>query len=98
MAKGLVIQSGKEILKDIWSLPKTFSLPVSSQMVPAFQVLVYFIGNNDKIVADSVFIPVHVITRHSIDLKINQHKDRSKDTLEVTMLGDPGNYVLSNSI
>ncbi|CAG7731091.1 unnamed protein product [Allacma fusca] len=92
MGKGLILQSGTEHLADKWSLPKSFSVVVSSEMSPGFRVLVYHITANDEIVSDSVFIPVDIISRHTMNLNLNQHKDRSKDTLEVQMLGDPGAY------
>jgi len=97
VSKGIIVQHGTQILDSTWDLPKTFSVPISSEMAPGFRVLVYLSTPGGEIVSDSVFTPVDHINRHKIDMKLNQVKDKSKDTVELRFLGDPAAYFGVNS-
>ena len=67
MAKEMIMFAGKEVLDHtIQANIKTMSVPVSSEMVPAFTMVVYHYGQNDEIVSDSIIVPVNKFSQHKV--------------------------------
>lgn len=88
----MIISHGTERLNTYWSLPKSFTVAVGTEMSPGFRVLVYCDTRKGEIVTDSIFIPVKKLYRQEAQLEVNQAKDRSKDTLEFRFVGAPAAY------
>ncbi|OXA61880.1 Complement C3 [Folsomia candida] len=92
VAKGLILTHSTEFLKNSWSLPRSFTVAVSPEMVPGFHVFVYVGLRTGEVVSDSVFVPVDNFQRHKLSLVVNGAKDRSKDTVELQLYADPAAY------
>jgi len=92
MSKGLILTFGTEVFTNYWSLPKSFTVVVSPEMVPGFTVFVYVGMRSGEVISDSVFVPVDNILRHRISMIVNGAKDRSKDSVELQLFGDPAAY------
>jgi hypothetical protein len=93
MSKGLILQHGTHSMRNVWSVSKSFAIPISSAMAPGFRVLVYDVTQNGEILSDTVFVPVQHSSQHRIELSFNENKDRAKDSLEVRVIGDAGSYL-----
>jgi hypothetical protein len=83
---------GTEVFTNYWSLPHSFTVPVSPEMVPGFHIFVYLGLKSGEVVSDSVYIPVANIQRHKVSMIVNGAKDRSKDTVELQLFADPAAY------
>jgi hypothetical protein len=92
MTKGLILSHATEHLPNAWSLPRSFTVVVSPEMVPGFHVFVYGGLKTGEIISDSTFIAVDNFQRHRLSLIVNGAKDRSKDTVELQLYGDPAAY------
>jgi len=92
MSKGLILQAGTVDMDNVWSVSKSFSVPVSSEMAPGFRVLVYHLTQHGETLSDEIFVPVQHFSQHKLDLSFNQIKDKLKDSLEVRIIGDAGSY------
>lgn len=67
MAKEMILFAGKEVLDDtIHTNIKTMSVPVSTEMVPSFTMVVYHFGQNNEVISDSITIPVNEISKHKV--------------------------------
>ncbi|XP_037085494.1 complement C3-like [Pollicipes pollicipes] len=91
LSKNLVIHGDRVPVEDT-SGPtmKTLSLPVSAEMAPSFRILVYHVTDDGEVVTDSIQVPVEGINRGRTKVVLNQHKDHSKNTLELGMWSTPG--------
>lgn len=74
---------------------KTFTVVLSSEMVPSSTILVYYLSNDGHVIADSLSFPVEPIgiTRNSFQVELNNKKDKTGRTIEVTVYGEQGTYV-----
>ena len=95
VSKDMILLSGRELGENVHPEVVTFSVAVSSQMAPAFHMLVHAQTSRGEIVSDSVYLPVEAIKRHEIELSTNQVKDHKQETVEVTCRGDPGSVFLA---
>lgn len=92
VSKGLILIHGTEHFKNSWSLPRSFTVAVSPEMVPGFHVFVYVGLKSGEVISDSIFIAVDNFQRHKLSLIVNGAKDRSKDTVELQLFADPAAY------
>ncbi|CAL4102803.1 unnamed protein product [Meganyctiphanes norvegica] len=81
MSKEMILYAGMEVVKDGASV-KTLSLPISTEMAPAFKVVVYHVTQEREIITDVVTVPVDGISRHNVTLRINLDKDHNKRSVE----------------
>lgn len=74
---------------------KTFTVVLSSEMVPSSTILVYYIANDGQLVGDSLSFPVEPIgiSKNSFQVELNDKKDKTGKTIEVTIQGEQGTYV-----
>lgn len=74
---------------------KTFTVVLSSEMVPSSTILVYYIANDGQLVGDSLSFPVEPIgiSKNSFQVELNDRKDKTGKTIEVTIHGEQGTYV-----
>ncbi|XP_063601843.1 CD109 antigen-like [Penaeus indicus] len=93
MAKEMILYAAKEVLeRTSRASVKTVSVPVSSEMAPAFKIIVYTTTPNHDIISDSLTMPVDGISRHKVKLVINQDKDHSKRTVELGTYSTAGAF------
>jgi len=90
VSKGIVLMAGRE---EMTSMLKTFSFSVSSEMAPTATIIVYDIVPGGEVVADSLTFSVDGISRNNFTVSLNNRKDKTGDTVEVVVLGQPGTYV-----
>ena len=90
VSKGIVLLTGSQS-----SSPSvtTLSIPLSAEMAPVSTVVIYHVAKYGEVVADSLTFPVNRISRNNFTLTLNPMKDKTGDTVEVVVLGDPGAYV-----
>ncbi len=77
---------------------KTFSFSVSSEMAPTSTIIVYDIVPGGEVVADSLTFSVDGISRNNFTVSLNNRKDKTGDTIEVAVFGQPGTYVALSAI
>ncbi|KAK8397835.1 hypothetical protein O3P69_004559 [Scylla paramamosain] len=93
MAKEMILFAGKEVLDGtIHANIKTMSVPVSTEMVPSFTMVVYHFGQNSEVISDSITIPVNEISQHKVKLVINQDKDHSVKSVELGTYSSAGAF------
>ncbi|KAK8389963.1 hypothetical protein O3P69_012881 [Scylla paramamosain] len=93
MAKDMILFAGKEVLDTTSRASvKTMSVPVSSEMAPAFRIFVYHLTQTHEIISDCITIPVDGISRHKAKLVINQDKDHSKRSVELGTYSTAGAF------
>ncbi len=90
MSKGIVLLTGQQLST---SSVTTFSVTLSAEMAPVATVVVYHVAKYGDVVADSFTFPVNGISRNNFTVTLNPLKDKTGDTVEVVVLGDPGAYV-----
>lgn len=90
VSKGIILMSGRE---EMTSMLKTFSFSVSSEMAPTATIIVYDIVPGGEVITDSLTFPVNGISRNNFSLTLNNRKDKTGETIEVVVLGQPGTYV-----
>lgn len=73
MSKEMILLAGKEVLDHtLQANIKTMSVPVSSEMAPAFTMVVYHFAQNNEVISDTITIPVDKITQHKVYILICQ--------------------------
>ncbi|KAG0724718.1 CD109 antigen [Chionoecetes opilio] len=93
MAKEMILFAAMEVLDTTSSASvKTISVPVSSEMAPAFRIFVYHLTQSHEIISDSITIPVNGISRHKTKLVINQDKDHSVRSVELGTYSTAGAF------
>ncbi|XP_076069383.1 CD109 antigen-like [Oratosquilla oratoria] len=96
MAKSLLLYTATEEVMWTTGSVATLSVAVSSHMSPRFTFLVYHVTPDGEVLSDAIAVPVKNIGRSEASLVINQHKDHSKKTVEVTLGAKAGaNFALS---
>lgn len=67
MSKEMILFSAKEVIEHATQASlKTLSVPVSSEMTPAFTMVVYHFAQNDEVISDSITIPVDNISQQRV--------------------------------
>lgn len=95
ISKGMVLLAGQEKMT---SRIKTFAVPLSAEMAPTATVLVYDLARDREIIADSLTFPVDGIAKDRFTVFLNKRKDKTGDTVEVGIYGDPGTYVALSGV
>ncbi|CAG2105524.1 unnamed protein product [Medioppia subpectinata] len=90
ISKGVVLINGRE---EMSSSIKTFAVSLSPEMAPTATIVIYDIARGSEVVADSLTFPVDGISRNNFTVTLNNRKDKTGDTIEVVVLGQPGTYV-----
>lgn len=90
VSKGIILLSGRVAMT---SMLHTFTFTVSNEMAPTSTIVVYDIVPGGEVVADSLTFPVDGISQNNFTVIINNRKDKTGDTLEVAVKGQPGTYV-----
>ncbi|XP_042896102.1 CD109 antigen isoform X6 [Parasteatoda tepidariorum] len=90
LSKGIVLFSGVE---EMPASIKTFAVPLSSEMAPTASIVVYDIAREGEVVADSLTFSVDGISRNNFTVTLNNKKDKTGETIEVIVEGQPGTYV-----
>lgn len=90
ISKGIILVTGRE---EMTAMIKTFSFVVSSEMAPTATIVVYDIVPGGQVIADSLNFPVDGISRNNFTVLLNNRKDKTGDTIEVAVYGEPGTYV-----
>ncbi|XP_043206412.1 CD109 antigen-like [Amphibalanus amphitrite] len=99
VSKNLVIHGDRVPVRDSGGpTVTTTSVPVSAEMAPSFRLVVYHVTDAGEVVTDSVQVPVEGINRGRTKLVLNQHKDHSKNTVELGMWSTPGATFCTNSM
>lgn len=65
MSKGMILLTGQENMK---ATVRTFAIPLSAEMAPEATVVVYNVGLNGDVSADSLTFPVNGISRNNVRL------------------------------
>lgn len=91
ISKGIILVSSYQLMS---YKSKTFSVVLSSEMVPISTIVVYYIANDGHVVADSLSFPVEPgLTENNFHIELNDKKDKSGKMVEVTVTGKQGTYV-----
>lgn len=90
VSKGMVLMTGTEVMS---ASIKTFAISLSPEMAPASTIVVYDITKGGEVTVDSLTFPVDGISRNNFSVTLNNRKDKSGDTIEVVVLGQPGTYI-----
>ncbi|XP_076046263.1 CD109 antigen-like [Oratosquilla oratoria] len=84
VAKEMILYAGLEEMEtEHRSSVKTISVPVSSEMAPAFKIVVYTVTQHNEVIADALTVPVDGISSLKPELIINMHKDHSVKSVEL---------------
>ena len=95
MSKGNVLICGQNIMQHNI---KTLSIPLSPEMAPVATAVVYYVGHNGLVVADSLTVPVNGLSRNNFTVFINNRKSRTGEKVEVAIYGEPGAYVALSGV
>lgn len=90
VSKGMILLTGTEVMA---ASIKTFAVTLSPDMAPASTIVVYDITKGGEVTTDSLTFPVDGISRNNFSVTLNNRKDKSGDTIEVVVLGEPGTYI-----
>lgn len=90
ISKGMILLTGRE---EMTSSIKTFAISLSPEMAPSATLLIYDISRAGEVIADSLTFPVNGISRNNFTVTLNNKKDKTGETIEVVVLGQPGTYV-----
>ena len=90
VSKGVILSTGQEKMHT--SL-KTFSVTLSPEMAPSSTIVVYSIAKGGQVIVDSLTFSVDGISQNNFSISLNNRKDKTGDTIEVIVLGQPGTYV-----
>ncbi|RWS29912.1 CD109 antigen-like protein, partial [Leptotrombidium deliense] len=90
LSKGMILMSSRE---EMPSSVKTFSVTLSAEMAPSATIVVYDISRNNEVIADSLTFAVNGISRNKFSVTLNNKKDKSGETVEVDVRGQPGTYI-----
>ncbi|KAI1297215.1 Antigen -like protein [Halotydeus destructor] len=90
LSKGMILLTGRE---EMSSSIMTFAITLSSEMAPSSTIVIYDIARGGDVIADSLTFPVDGISRNNFTVTLNSNKDKSGDSLEVVVFGQPGTYV-----
>ena len=86
----MILITGRE---EMTSTIKTFAVGLSPEMAPTATIIIYDIARGGEVVADALTFPVDGISRNNFTVALNNRKDKTGDTIEVAVVGQPGTYV-----
>ncbi|CAM1298182.1 Tep6 (predicted) [Pycnogonum litorale] len=95
VSKGIILLTGTEAMS---SKVKTFAVALSAEMAPTSTLLVYHISRSAALTVDSITFPVDGISRNKFNVTLNNKKDKSGNTVEVIVTGEPGAYVALSGV
>ncbi|KAG1660635.1 CD109 antigen [Nymphon striatum] len=95
ISKGIILSSGSEKMN---SKVKTFAIALSAEMAPTSTLVVYHVSKSGFLIADSITFPVNGISRNKFTVQLNNQKDKSGNTIEVRVIGEPGAYVALSGV
>ncbi|KAK8743475.1 hypothetical protein OTU49_001098 [Cherax quadricarinatus] len=99
LAQGVVIYNGREPVKDkTLSTVTTFSLPASTEMTPAVNIVVWVVTQDGQLVSHALVVPVNPLGRHKVGIRWNEHKDHTGGSSEMKMLGEAGAFFAVSAI
>lgn len=90
VSKGVILTTSRE---EMQSSIKTFSVTLSPEMAPSSTIVVYALARGGEVIVDSLTFPVDGISRNNFSISLNNRKDKTGDTIEVIVMGQPGTYV-----
>lgn len=90
VSKGMILSTGTQSMTRSIT---TFAVTLSPEMAPASTIIVYDITKGGEVTTDSLTFPVDGISRNNFSVTLNNRKDKSGDTIEVVVLGQPGTYI-----
>ncbi|RWS18059.1 CD109 antigen-like protein [Dinothrombium tinctorium] len=90
ISKGVLLLSSRE---EMTSSIKTFAVTLSAEMAPLATIVVYDIARGDEVLADSLTFSVNGISRNKFSVTLSNRKDKSGETVEVDIRGQPGTYI-----
>jgi len=90
VSKGIILLTGRE---EMSSSIKTFAVSLSPEMAPSSTIVIYDIARGGDVTVDSLTFPVDGISRNNFTVTLNNRKDKTGDTIEVVVLGQPGSYI-----
>ncbi|XP_013776899.1 CD109 antigen-like isoform X2 [Limulus polyphemus] len=90
ISKGIILLAS---LEQMSSSIKTFAVALSPEMAPSATVVVYDIAREGEVIVDSLTFPVDGVSRNNFTISLNNRKDKTGDTVEVIVRGEPGSYV-----
>ncbi|CAL4077776.1 unnamed protein product, partial [Meganyctiphanes norvegica] len=94
MSKGVMVYSSSEPVADPSSSGiTTLSVPASTEMAPAANILVWAIAPDGELVSTALAIPVNPLGRHKVGIRWSDHKDHSGGSSELKFLGEKGAFV-----
>ncbi|GAB6026185.1 hypothetical protein CHUAL_012396 [Chamberlinius hualienensis] len=93
MSKGLILLTGTEEMEILFQPIKTIAIPVSSEMIPYFRILVYHVAKDGVVISDSVSVPVKSINVEKLDLRVTYSKDKRGQNVEFGLSGKSGSVV-----
>lgn len=91
VSKGMVLLTGRE---EMTSSIKTFAISLSPEMAPTSTIVIYDIARGGEVIADSLTFPVDGISRNNFTVTLNNRKDKTGDTIEVVVYGQPGTVII----
>lgn len=90
MSKGMVLLTGYEKMPEGI---RTMAITLSAEMAPVATIVVWHVGQQGHVIADSLTFPVNGISRNNFTVFINNRKARTGDRVEVAIYGEAGAYV-----
>ena len=90
LSKGIILLTGRE---EMSASIKTFAVSLSPEMAPSSTIVVYDIARGGDVTVDALTFPVDGISRNNFTVTLNNRKDKSGDSIEVVVLGQPGSYI-----
>ncbi|GFQ66757.1 CD109 antigen [Trichonephila clavata] len=92
----MVLSKGSVLLGGVEEMPssiKTFAVPLSPEMAPTTTLLVWDVAREGEVVADALTFPVDGLSRNNFSVTLNDKKDKTGQTIEVIVQGQPGTFV-----
>jgi hypothetical protein len=86
----MILLTGRE---EMSASIKTFAVSLSPEMAPSSTIVVYDIARGGDVTVDALTFPVDGISRNNFTVTLNNRKDKSGDSIEVVVLGQPGSYI-----
>uniref|UniRef100_T1J445 Alpha-2-macroglobulin bait region domain-containing protein n=1 Tax=Strigamia maritima TaxID=126957 RepID=T1J445_STRMM len=93
VSKGIIIHSGVETVDALRMPIKTIAIPVSSEMPPTCNVVVYHVTRDGVVISDSMRVPINPINKAKFTFELNNRKDKTGNTLEYCILTEPGDQI-----
>ncbi|KAK3612489.1 hypothetical protein CHS0354_024459 [Potamilus streckersoni] len=92
LSKSLVLLTGKVTVNQS-NVAQTFNVHLTSNMVPAARILVYYVASDGEIVADGITFMVHDIFQNKVDIKFSQIRLQPGESVDVHLKADPDSLI-----